>query len=85
MSPTAHRSSLKKSANTAAANLNDTIVAAVALTGLSAALVPHQWHQPNIPPTQNDNSAGYFRKSARQFSENDANFAAIATFPALFV
>ncbi len=75
MPPTIHNIQPKMTATMAAADTSDT---AVALAEHSAALVPFRWHQPGLPPTQNDKSAVSPLFPACHFSGSNAIFAAFA-------
>ena len=81
MSSTAHQLPLKTRANSAAADPNGT---AVALTERPAAWVSFRWHQPGLPPTQNDHSAPPSLTAACQFSGNNAISATSAVTTATF-
>ena len=48
-----------------------------------AAFVAFRWREPSLPPTQNVNSALFSLVPARQFSENYAIYATVATFTTL--
>ena len=76
MLSTVYQSPLKLTANTAAADTNDT---AMALREQSAAFVSFQRQPPSLPPAQNVLSAPRSLTSAVQFSGSIAKYAAIAT------
>ena len=67
--------------------LLETIVycTAVAIAEHFATFVSFRWHQPNLPPTQNDRSAPSSRVLAGRFSGNYANNAKFATTTAIFL
>ena len=65
----------------AAADMYDT---AVAIAEPFAAFVSFRRQQPNLPPTQNVNSAPCSLTSAGQFSGNDAIYATCAVTTATF-
>ena len=73
----AHRLPFKTKAKMAAAGTYGT---AVALREHSAAFVSFQWQRPNLPPTQNVNSAPHSLTSAAQFSGKYAILATNAAF-----